>query len=318
VSIADPIDAPSDPALAAVRVCRVSDAAAVVQPDVLAVEEPLEVRLGCEVGGRHVHAPVSVTMRTPGHDAELAVGFLFTEGILAEREQVAGVRQCGAGNVARVDLRPGVAVDLTRLERHFYTTSSCGVCGKASLEAVRVSAAHRPPAGRPVVADGVIRRLPEALRVAQAVFDRTGGLHAAALFDARGHLLCLREDVGRHNALDKLIGAQFLAGRMPLSDGVLLVSGRASFELVQKAAVAGIPILAAVGAPSSLAVSLAREHGLTVLGFVRQDRFNVYTGAESVSPLAPELLAEVAATGEAETPGPRTPLSVVPSQAPRS
>jgi FdhD protein len=219
-------------------------------------------------------------MRTPGHDAELAVGFLFTEGILVEREQVAGVHRCRAGNVARVELRPGVAVDLTRLERHFYTSSSCGVCGKASLEAVRVQARHRPSADRPAVEAAVIHRLPEALRAAQTVFDRTGGLHASALFDPRGNLLCLHEDVGRHNALDKLIGAQFLAGRTPLLDSILLVSGRASFELVQKAAVAGIPILAAVGAPSSLAVSLAREHGLTVLGFVRQDRFNIYCGGE--------------------------------------
>jgi FdhD protein len=156
------------------------------------------------------------------------------------------------------------------------------VCGKASLEAVRVCSRHRTLPGRPVVEAAVIRRLSAKLRAAQAVFDRTGGLHAAGLFDTRGNLLCLREDVGRHNALDKLIGAQFLAGRVPLSEDVLLVSGRASFELVQKAAVAGIPVLAAVGAPSSLAVSLAREQGLSVLGFVREDRFNIYTGAERV------------------------------------
>jgi FdhD protein len=289
VSVADQIDPPRDPALAAVRVCRVSDSGSAVQPDLLAVEEPLEVRLGCDVGGRRVHRAVSVTMRTPGHDLELAVGFLFTEGVIVAREQVAGARACGAGNVARVDLHPGVAVDLSRLERHFYTSSSCGVCGKASLEAVRVCARNRLPESRPVVEAAVIHHLPEALRAAQAVFDRTGGLHAAALFDANGNLLCLREDVGRHNALDKLIGAQFLAGRTPLWEGVLLVSGRASFELVQKAAVAGIPILAAVGAPSSLAVSLAREQGLTVLGFVRQDRFNIYTGAERVRQAFPGL-----------------------------
>ncbi|HZY88635.1 MAG TPA: formate dehydrogenase accessory sulfurtransferase FdhD [Gemmataceae bacterium] len=289
MSVADQIDPPRDPALAAVRVCRVSDSGSAVQPDLLAVEEPLEVRLGCDVGGRRVHRTVSVTMRTPGHDLELAVGFLFTEGVIVAREQVAGARACGAGNVARVDLHPGVAVDLSRLERHFYTSSSCGVCGKASLEAVRVCARNRLPESRPVVEAAVIHHLPEALRAAQAVFDRTGGLHAAALFDANGNLLCLREDVGRHNALDKLIGAQFLAGRTPLWEGVLLVSGRASFELVQKAAVAGIPILAAVGAPSSLAVSLAREQGLTVLGFVRQDRFNIYTGPERVRQAFPGL-----------------------------
>ena len=279
---ADRIDAPKDPALAAVRVCRIADSGSDVQPDVLAVEEPLEIRLGYDVGGQRIHAAVSITMRTPGHDSELAVGFLFTEGILVAREQVASSRACRLANVVRVDVQPGVAVDLARLERHFYTSSSCGVCGKASLEAVRISARNRLPDGRPVVEAGVIQRLPEALRAAQTVFERTGGLHAAALFDARGQLLCLREDVGQHNALDKLIGAQFFAGRTPLLEDVLLVSGRASFELVQKAAVAGIPILAAVGAPSSLAVRLARKHGLTVLGFVRQGRFNIYTGAERV------------------------------------
>jgi FdhD protein len=305
MSVPDQIDQAHDPALAAVRVCRISDSGSAVQSDVLAVEEPLEIRLGCESDGRRAHAAVSITMRTPGHDRELAVGFLFTEGILVAREQVARVRGCGAGNVACVDLRPGVAVDLTRLERHFYTSSSCGVCGKASLEAVRVCAHHRLAEGRPVVEAGVICRLPEALRAAQTVFDRTGGLHAAALFDAAGNLLCLREDVGRHNALDKLIGAQFLAGRTPLSEGVLLVSGRASFELVQKAAVAGIPILAAVGAPSSLAVSLAREHGLSVLGFVRPDRFNIYSGGERIR--AGSALCGV----PAEAPEVRVPLSVV-------
>jgi FdhD protein len=281
---ADQIDAPCDQALEGVRVCRMSHSAAVVQSDVLAVEEPLEIRLGYDAGGRRAHAAVSVTMRTPGNDVELAIGFLFTEGIVLDREQVAGSHVCGQANVVRVDLQPGTKVDLARLERHFYTSSSCGVCGKASLEAVRVAAAHRPADGRPVVEASVIRRLPETLRAAQTVFNRTGGLHASALFDVRGELSCLREDVGRHNALDKLIGAQFLAGRTPLSGDVLLVSGRTSFELVQKAAVAGIPILAAVGAPSSLAVRLAREHGLTLIGFVRDEHFNIYTGAERICP----------------------------------
>jgi FdhD protein len=282
MSVASQIVPAPEPALAAVRICRISSAGATVQPDLLAVEEPLEIRLGHDVDGRRVHAPVSITMRTPGHDDELAVGFLFTEGILSAREQVAGVRSCGTGNVVRVDLAAGASVDVSRLQRHFYTSSSCGVCGKASLEAVQVCPHHRLAHGVPVVGGEVIHHLPESLRAAQTVFDRTGGLHAAALFSPAGELLSLREDVGRHNALDKLIGAQFLAGRTPLSESVLLVSGRASFELVQKAVMAGIPILAAVGAPSSLAVTLARQHGLTVIGFVRHDRFNIYTGAERI------------------------------------
>ncbi len=278
----DQIDTPNDPALAAVQMCRISHLGSTLQPDLLAVEEPLEVRLSHDVDGQRVHVPVSVTMRTPGHDEELAVGFLFTEGIVAVREQVAGVRTCAGGNVVRVEMAAGVGVDLARLKRHFYTSSSCGVCGKASLEAVQVCARHRLAEGLPVIDGEVIYHLPEVLRASQTVFEHTGGLHAAALFNTKGELLCLREDVGRHNALDKLIGAQFLAGRTPLSENVLLVSGRASFELVQKAAVAGIAILAAVGAPSSLAVSLAHKHGLTVIGFVRQDRFNIYTGAERI------------------------------------
>lgn len=267
-----------DPAVATVRVRLIDAAGESDRPDLLAVEEPLEIRLG--TGG--AHRTVSVTMRTPGHDPELAVGFLFTEGIVTARDQVAAARGCRSGNVVRVDLRPGIPVDFDRLERHFYTASSCGVCGKASLDAVRVQARTRLAPGLPALDSAVVRRLPDALRAAQAVFDRTGGLHAAALFDPAGTLLAVREDVGRHNALDKLIGAEFLAGRTPLAERVLLLSGRVSFELVQKAAVAGVPVVAAVGAPSSLAVELARDRGMTVLGFVRHDRFNVYTGADRI------------------------------------
>jgi FdhD protein len=254
-----------------------------MQPDELAVEEPLEIRLAFDRDGRRVRRAVSVTMRTPGHDDELAVGFLFTEGILDSPGQVAKVEDWGPGNVVRVELNPGVAVDLARLERHFYAASSCGVCGKASLEAVRVRPRSEMIPGRPAIEVATIERLPETQRAAQGAFDRTGGLHAAALFDPSGRLLALREDVGRHNALDKLIGEAFLAGCTPLRDGILLVSGRASFELVQKAAVAGIPVLAAVGAPSSLAVELAREHGMTLVGFVRPDRFNIYAGPDRIA-----------------------------------
>jgi FdhD protein len=198
-------------ALADVRMSRFSPAGLTIQSDVLAVEEPLEIRLGCDVDGRRIHRAVSITMRTPGHDQELAVGFLFTEGILAAKEQVTAVRACGMGNVVRVDLLSGTVVDLSRLERNFYAASSCGVCGKASLKAVLVEPQNKLMPNCPIVEAAIIERLPEKLRAAQVVFERTGGLHAAALFDTEGNLLGLREDVGRHNALDKLIGAAFLA-----------------------------------------------------------------------------------------------------------
>lgn len=272
----------ANPALAATSVCRIEGASSVESTDLLAVEEPLEIRLGQALDSRQPHRGVSVTMRTPGNDDELAIGFLFSEGIISHGNEIAGVRVCGSGNVVCVNLRPGTKVDFARLDRHFYTTSSCGVCGKTSLDAVRVRSPHRLSDGWPIVEAAMIHRLPGLLRNAQAAFDRTGGLHAAALFDLTGNLMSLREDVGRHNALDKLIGAELLAGRLPLAESVLLVSGRASFELVQKAAMAGIPFLAAVGAPSSLAVDLARQQGLTVLGFVRDGRFNVYTAADRV------------------------------------
>ena len=258
--------------------------------DALAVEEPLEIRVGFWREGRRETRPISITMRTPGHDLELAVGFLFTEGLITGREDIFSVQHCGLPvsgaaetNTVRVDLRPNVAIDLTRLERHFYTTSSCGVCGKTSIEALQAGRPLTPMEDALQVTEEVILRLPPTLRAAQSVFDATGGLHAAALFDTNGNLLALREDVGRHNALDKLIGASVGAGETPLRDRLLLVSGRASFELVQKALMANIPVLAAVGAPSSLAVELANQFGMTLAGFVRERRFNIYCGPQRIA-----------------------------------
>ena len=251
--------------------------------DQLATEEPLEIRVGYEIDGLRQHRTLSVTMRTPGHDEELAAGFLLTEGIIHGKADLLGVIPCPdvrkaeeAGNVVRAELAAHVKVDFTALERHFYTSSSCGVCGKTSIAAVRAASCPVLPADGPRLSYGLVHQLPEKLRAAQAGFEQTGGLHAAALFTPAGELLLLREDVGRHNALDKLIGAALLAGWLPLHRHILLVSGRVSFELVQKAAAAGIGVLAAVGAPSSLAVQAADNFGMTVLGFLRNERYNVY------------------------------------------
>jgi FdhD protein len=229
--------------------------------DVVAVEEPLEIR----IGGR----PVAVTMRTPGNDEELAVGFALSEGL---RPRGAHLPDDLAVNTVELDAPD---FDSSALQRSFYTSSSCGVCGKGALAAVAVEAPTSSSALR--VPAGLITALPERLRAEQAAFELTGGLHATGLFDADGELVCLREDVGRHNAMDKVIGWAFGAGRLPLADGILCVSGRLSFELVQKAAVAGCGILAAVGAPSSLAIELARDRAITLCGFVRPGRLNVYT-----------------------------------------
>lgn len=241
--------------------------------DLLAVEEALEIRLNGQA--------VSITMRTPGHDIELAAGFLFAEGLLRSAADIAGVSQ-PANNSVALQLQPSVHIDSQRLHRNFYMTSSCGVCGKASLEALEMAGCPMLPRETPSVKAEILYGLPAALRDAQPVFEHTGGLHAAALFDFEGRLQAVREDVGRHNALDKLLGAEFLAGRTPLSERLLLVSGRASFELIQKALMAGVPVLAAVGAPSSLAVELALRFRMTLIGFLRNGRFNVYSGASRV------------------------------------
>lgn len=267
---------------------KVSEDRDVETTDALAVEEPLEIRIGYTDKGRPVQRAISITMRTPGDDFELAAGFLFTEGIISSPDHVRGIHHCGKPtkegftNTIRVDLEDEVEVDIKSLERHFYTTSSCGVCGKSSIEALRTGAEELIDAGFRVGPD-LIHSLPERLRTGQAVFEETGGLHASGLFDGGGTLIELREDVGRHNALDKVIGARFLQGERRLSETVLMVSGRASFELVQKALMAGIPIMLAVGPASTLAVDLATEFGMTLVGFVRDGRYNVYSGSERVS-----------------------------------
>jgi FdhD protein len=230
----------------------------------------------CHKSGVETLKTVAVTMRTPGDDVELAAGFLFTEGIVAGQEDLDNVQRTGP-NAVRATLRRGVVLDLAKLDRHSFVSSSCGACGKRSVEAVRVAGRHTIAPGEPRLAPAVIHGLPRALCAGQSGFARTGGIHASGLFDANGRLLALREDVGRHNALDKLIGSELLAGRVPLAGGIVLVSGRVSFELVQKSAIAGVPVLGAVGAPSSLAVDLARALGITLLGFVRDARFNVYS-----------------------------------------
>jgi FdhD protein len=252
-------------------ITRVEDGRATEADDLVVVEEPLEIRIG--------EKPVSVTLRTPGDDFDLAAGFLFTESIVRRGEDIQSIRHWGSPNVVRIDLRDGVHLDLQRLQRHFYSTSSCGVCGKTSIDALRTQTAAIESTIR--VAHHVVGELPAALRGEQKTFDATGGLHAAGIFDAKGTMLRIREDVGRHNAVDKVIGSFFREG-VTLDDRLLVVSGRTSFEIVQKAAVARIAMLAAVGAPSSLAVELARDLGLTLLGFVRDGRFNVYSGAGRV------------------------------------
>ena len=265
--------------VARVAVTRIDGDVAGEVVDVLAVEEPLEIRVAWRSGGEPREKNISVTMRTPGEDFDLATGLLFSEGLIRSGDDLAAVRHWGSPNVVRAELREAASVDWSRLERHFYTSSSCGICGKTSIDAVRVLAPPLPAGAAPRAE--VIHGIPDSLSEQQSDFRLTGGLHAAALFDDDGGLRCVREDIGRHNAVDKVIGALLRDGSLARGGGVLAVSSRASFELVQKAIVAGIPTLASVGAPSSLAVDLARELGLNLLGFVRDGRFTVYAGQVS-------------------------------------
>ena len=293
-------------ALCSAEAERVTGFGSQTMEEMLAVEEPLEIQLGYDAAQSRSVKSISVTMRTPGNDFELAAGFLMTEGVVHDVNEIERIAYAAVGkldgsadatavrsalpyrptnNVVRVDLSADVRVSLSTLERNFYTTSSCGICGKASLLAMR---AVRPPRRRNVfsISGETLYVLPSRLREAQRVFDRTGGLHGAGLFDADGELLALREDVGRHNAVDKLLGEEFLADRTPLYECLLLLSGRASFELLQKGLMGGISMVVSVGAPSSLAVQVAREFDITLVGFLRDSHFNVYHGANHISGLS--------------------------------
>jgi len=273
----------------AVDINKVSPGLSQACADSVAVEEPLEIRLGYSTPDGRATRSISITMRTPGNDEELAAGFLFSESIIRMADDIASIDACGPPapdsgnhNVVKVELGPDVAVDLDRLQRHFYTTSSCGVCGKTSLDALRVIGVEPMGGNHTTFDDEMLIAIPDKLRSSQATFDKTGGLHAAAAFDTSGDLTMTMEDVGRHNAVDKVIGMLLLQGRLPATDLGLMVSGRASFELAQKALVAGMPLLAAVSAPSSLAVQLANEFKMTLVGFLRADTFNIYAGEQRI------------------------------------
>jgi FdhD protein len=264
----------SEPGSKRIEVVALRAGARETRPETIVVEEPLELRLD--------GAPLAITMRTPGHDIELAAGFLVTEGIVADFGAVSAIAHCDqTRNVVEIRTEPGAAGVRVPEIRHFFASSSCGICGKGTLEALRVLAPALHADGLRVDAD-LLAALPARLRAAQPLFRETGALHAAALFDAQGALLCAREDVGRHNAVDKVVGWAALENRLPLSETILLASGRLGFEIAQKALVAGIPVLAAISGPSSLAVELARENGMTLVAFLRGDALNIYSGAERI------------------------------------
>ena len=271
-----------------VRISRLVDGRLIDRKDVVTVEEPLEIRVEYSEGAKRLMSAVSVTMRTPGDDFELAAGFLSGEGILRDRDQISEISYCQSDepqmyNIVQVKLRPETPFDPESLTRNFYMTSSCGVCGKASLEAVEVRGCEPLPNEGLRVDAQTLSGLPETLRAGQGLFERTGSIHAAGRFDEAGGLVSLKEDVGRHNAVDKVVGEAFLAGELPLGRTILAVSGRASFEIMQKAVAAGVPVVAAVGAPSSLAVDLAHTFNVSLLGFTRAQGFNVYAGSERIA-----------------------------------
>ena len=257
--------------------------------DLVAIEEPLEIRLSFIRQSKRVMQQVSITMRTPGNDTELAAGFLFTEGILTAPEQINEITISGVdgqgnptNNIVRVDVADEVSMDPKKLQRNFISNSSCGVCGKASLDSLEVKQISKLPAASPTVSASVIYDLPAALRKAQTAFEKSGGIHAAGIADVDGTMCDVREDIGRHNAVDKLIGSLFLSAKLPAADKIMVVSGRTSFEIVQKGVVAGIPIMVAVGAPSSLAVELANKYKMTLIGFASQTRFNIYSAPDRI------------------------------------
>ena len=286
----------SNSSVSAVRISKVNSLGTVNSPftnqsadDLLAVEEPLEIRIGFGPENERQQKNISVTMCTPGNEFDLATGFLFTEGIIRNKQAILSTRFFSSpetpeskDNIVIVELQPGIGFDLKKIERHFYTSSSCGVCGKSSIDAVRNVFESGTVDDNIKIDASVIINLPGLLRNRQEVFEFTGGLHASALFNLKGNLLLTREDVGRHNALDKLVGAALSTGELPLNRHILLLSGRASFELIQKAAMAGIKIVCAVGAPSSLAVEMAKDVEMTLLGFLRDNRFNIYSGEQRV------------------------------------
>jgi len=272
-----------DPSVTAVDITRITASGAMQTADMVATEEPLEIMMAWQQYGSTIHKNISVTMRTPGNDTSLAAGFLFTEAIIKNAPDIKEITSSPFNfNKILVVLHEGIAPNLQQTDRNFYTSSSCGVCGKASIDAIKTVSAFRNLKSNATISAKTLYRLPQVLREQQQTFDQTGGLHAAALFTTEGSIIFLQEDVGRHNALDKLIGTSLMKDMLPLSSDVLLLSGRASFEWIQKATMAGIAIVAAVGAPSSLAVQLAEEAGITLVGFLRYNGCNIYSHPERI------------------------------------